>query len=83
VFTTETGAASYRVTGRDVDDDKTQHASQTREEEQAHTRYRSGTIGRATQGARREPSDTKGRSRAERGAQGVKTKRGRGDIGSQ
>ena len=63
--TTETGAALYRVTGRNEDEDKrsTQHASQTQETEQAHTRYRSGTTGR---GNTRSTKRTKDRRQADR-----------------
>ena len=71
--TTETGAASYRIKGRDEDDDKRgtlQCASQTREKEHAHTRYRSGTTVRGNIGSTKR---TKGKMQADRGAQGVKT----------
>ena len=60
--TTETGAARYRVTGRGQL--QTQHASQTTEKKQEHTRYRSGTTGRDDT---RITKRTKGRRQADRG----------------
>ena len=73
--TPEIGAARYIVTGRDEEQEQEQHASQTLEEEQAHTRYRSGTTGR---GNTRSTKRTKGRRQVDRGAQGVKTRRRQG-----
>ena len=67
--TTEADAASYKVTGRDEDDDK----RSTREEEQARTRCRSGTTGR---GNTRSTKRTKSRRQVDRGVREDKKKAG-------
>ena len=71
----ETYAASYRVTGRDEDEDKRSTSAQTQEKVQAHTRFRSDTTGR---GNTRSTMRTKRRRQTDRGAQGVKIRRRQG-----